>query len=535
MMTRAKSDTLQDRVATKRLIAHERLAISAHEIRNPAQALIGLTDMLCAMPLSAEAQACAKVIRQSAQAILTVVDDALDLVRLREGVIDFVAEPFDPRLVLIGTVEILHKQAAAKGLDLAGFSDPAVPARVIGDAGRIRQILLNLAGNAIKFTEEGGVGLALRNGPDGSLRFIVEDTGPGIADHERAALFTAFASHDAEQGGLGLGLAISAGIAGALGGSLSVEARAEGGTRVILSLPCTALEDADQQDTESKDKRPVLIVSNTPFTGPYLAEKLRALRHETSLIERPERAGLWLADHPDAVMLVDAALGRRGMNVAIHRALAVGCGAIALLRSLDEGQAWGEGRSWKPLAGEMEWPIIRKPVSGRHAALRLQALGRNEAMTPTLRAPTALIADDCPINRLLACRLLEEEGFQAISVADGTEAVETVAQRLSRQDEPFQLMLIDLRMPGLDGFMTAQQIRGVESLFLTPPAMMVGLSALVDTDIMAQGRAAGMDQIVAKPLNAVTLLRLRDAAQEKSVIQLSEMCKRSVVAAGTRR
>lgn len=528
-MVKFTSDAVQDRVAPKRLNDHERLAISAHEIRNPAQALIGLTDMLCGMPLSAEALACANVIRQSAQAILSVVDDALDLVRLREGVIEFVAEPFDPRLVLTGTIELLHKQAATKGLDLAGFSDPAVPARIVGDAARVRQILLNLAGNAIKFTEEGGVGLALRYGPDDQIHFIVEDTGPGIADHERAALFTAFTSHDTEQGGLGLGLAVSAGIAHALGGSLSIEARDEGGTRVILALPCTALQPSEVPHQESETRRPILIVSNTPFTGPYLAEKLRDLGHETGLIERPERAGLWLADHPDAVMVVDAALGRRGVNVAIHRALAVGCGAIALLRSLEEG------RSWKPIAGEMEWPIIRKPVSGRHAALRLQAIGRTETLNAPLTAPAALIADDCPINRLLACRLLEEEGFQAIPVSDGTEAVEMVAQRLSRQEDPFHLMLIDVRMPGLDGFMTAQQIRGVESLFLTPPAMLVGLSALVDPHMNAQGRAAGMDQIIAKPLSSETLLRLRDAAQEKSVMQLSEMCKTSVAAAGKRR
>lgn len=528
-MTEQNADALRERIATRRFIDHERLAISAHEIRNPAQALIGLTDMLCGMGLSAEAQACAKVIRQSAHAILAVVDDALDLVRLREGMIDFIAEPFDPRLVLTSTIEMLHQQAATKGLDLAGFSDPTLPRLIIGDAARVRQILLNLAGNAIKFTEEGGVGIALRRGPDDTILFTVEDTGPGMADHQRTALFSAFASHDTAHGGLGLGLAVSVGIASALGGSLSVEARPEGGTRVSLSLPCRALADEAMPRDETGERRRVLIVSNTPFTGPYLAEKLRALGHETDLIERPERAGLWLSERSNATMLVDAALGRRGVNVAIHRALAAGCTSIALLRSLEEG------RNWQPLAGEMEWPIIRKPVSGRHAALRLQAMDRHKPSAPSASAPAALIADDCPINRLLACRLLEEEGYQAVAVSDGTEAVEMVAQRLSQQEEPFHFMLVDLRMPGLDGFMTAQQIRGVESLFLTPPAMIAGLSALVDAETMAQGQAAGMDCVVAKPLSSATILRLRDAAQEKSVIQLSEMCKTSVAAAGKRR
>ena len=528
MVAKMKSRSRTEDTLASRPAGHERLAIAAHEIRNPAQALIGLTDMLCDMPLAPEAQACAKVIRQSAQAILTVVDDALDLVRLREGLIEFVAEPFDPHLVIASTVELLHRQAAAKELDLAGFCDPAIPARVIGDAGRIRQILLNLASNAIKFTEEGGVGLALRRGADGAFLFMVEDTGPGLAEPDRAALFSAFTSTAHEQGGLGLGLAISAGIAGALGGSLSVEVRPEGGTRFTLTLHCPEVPKPAAASDPHDDKRPVLIASATPFTGPYLAETLQGLGHETALITRPERAGLWLGEHPGAVLLADAALGQRGLNVAIHRALAVGCDAIALLRSIDEGKAL------KPVAGEMEWPVIRKPVMGRQASLRLNAIGRRAYRSDRDSGPVALVADDCPINRLLACRLLEQDGYRTVAAADGTEAVDCVARRLSEDGAPFNLILIDWRMPGLDGPMTARQIRGVEALFLAPPALIVGLSAFVTPDMVAAGQAEGMDEVVAKPLAPAALMRLRDAAAQKSVMRLSETCKTRRAAAPKR-
>jgi CheY-like chemotaxis protein/anti-sigma regulatory factor (Ser/Thr protein kinase) len=521
MLTKPVSRLLadSDSSSASRPIGHERLAIAAHEIRNPAQALMGLTDMLSAMPLSPEAQACAKVIRQSAQAILAVVDDAIDLVRLREGLIEFVAEPFDPRLVIGSLVELLHRQAAAKQLDLAGFCDPDIPSLVIGDAARIRQVLLNLAGNAIKFTEEGGVGIALRRAEDGALLFSVEDTGPGFAEADRAALFSAFASTAHDQGGLGLGLTVSAGIAGALGGSLSVEARPEGGTCFCLTLNCPEAAEASLPKLPAQDKRPVLIVSAAPFTGPYLAEKLQALGHETALIARPERAGLWLAEHPGAVLLADAALGQRGLDVAIHRALAVGCQAIALLLSSDEGKAL------KPLAGEMEWPVIRKPTMGRQASLRLDAIGRSADLPEPAAGPLALIADDCPINRLLACRLLEQEGYRTVAVSDGTEAIDCVAQCLSERSEPFNLILIDMRMPGLDGFMTARQIRGMEALFLVPPSFIAGLSAVVTPEMMTAGTAEGMDDVVTKPLTPSTLMRLRDAAALKSVMQLSEAYK----------
>lgn len=508
---------------------HERLAISAHEIRNPAQALLGLTDMLCGLPLSGEAQACAKVIRQSAQAILAVVDDALDLVRLREGLIEFVAEPFDPHRVIASTVEILHKQAAAKALDLAGYADPAIPSRVIGDAARIRQILLNLAGNAIKFTDEGGVGIALRRDPDGALQFIVEDTGPGIGDSEQAALFSAFSRSGHEQSGIGIGLAVSAGIAGALGGTLAVEARPEGGTRFCLTLACEPAPSDEPPPERLDTQRPVLIVSPTPFTGPYLAATLRALGHETGLIERPEKAGLWLAEHPGAILLADVALGHRGLNVALHRALAVGCQAIALLRSIDEG------RTLKPLAGEIEWPILRKPVMGRQASFRLNAIGRTAAPPALDLTPMALVVDDCPINRLLACHLLEQAGYRTLAVADGTEAIDGVARRLSEQREPFNLILIDLQMPGLDGLMTARQIRGVEALFLAQPAFIAGLSAYVDNATITDGLAEGMDDIVAKPLSSAALMRLRDAATQKSVMHLSETYKTVCAGAMKRR
>lgn len=492
-------------------LSTERMALSAHEIRNPAQALIGLTDMLMSMKLSPDAQACAKVIRQSAQAILAIVDDALDLTRLQQGFIDFVAEPFDPRALLTGCVEILHRQAAAKGLDLAGFVDATLPARVIGDAARIRQVLLNLAGNAIKFTEAGGVGLALRMGADDMLHFIVEDTGPGIEEGERAALFDAFSTRGQTLGGLGLGLAVAAGIANALGGTLAVEAREEGGSRFILSVPCPAVPQDEAQGAMAperaraqQDRRPILIVSETPFTGPYLVEMLCALGHVTARISRPERAGLWLADYPDAVMLVDAALGPRGLNVAVHRARAVGCQSIAILRSLDENQALGA------MARFATWPTIRKPVTGQAASLHLEAIGRSLAMKAREGGARALIVDDCAVNRLLASRLMAQQGYETIEADNGFAAVDLVAEYLARDEEAFAIILIDLSMPGLHGTLVARQIRGVEALFQARPALIVGVSALVDAAITANAKAEGMDIVVAKPLTADIVSRFHD-------------------------
>lgn len=498
--------------------AEDRLAISAHEIRNPAQALIGLTDMLCAMALPPDAQACAKVIRQSAQAILAVVDNAIDLVRLQKGFIDFVAEPFDPRALIAGCVEILYGQAAAKGLDLAGFSDPALPPRVVGDAARVRQVLLNLAGNAIKFTEEGGVGLAVRQEADGTLAFIVEDTGPGFAEGDRAALFAAFASTGYQQGGLGLGLTVSAGIAGALGGTLSLDARTGGGSRFVLRLPCPAVPDDPPASEIAYARRPVLIVSAGAFTGPYLEEKLRLLGHETGLIARPERAGLWLSEHPDAAMLVDAALGRRGVSVASHRAIAAGCKAIALLRSVQEGATLGTQAT-------CAWPSIRKPVAAHAVSLKTASLGQERGGAIPEAAPLALVAEDCPVNRLLAERLLQLEGYRVIVAADGIEAIDQIAQRIANGEEPFVLILIDMRMPGFDGLMTTRQIRAMETVYRAPRAFICGISAEIDNATLQACSAEGMDEIVTKPLTAEALAAIRGRVTGAPVVPMSEHSK----------
>lgn len=499
--------------------ADDHLAISAHEIRNPAQALIGLTDMLSAMALPPDAQACAKVIRQSAQAILTVVDNALDLVRLQKGFIDFVAEPFDPRALIAGCVDILYGQAATKGLDLAGFADISLPARVIGDAARVRQVLLNLAGNAIKFTEEGGVGLAVRREADGSLAFIVEDTGPGFAEGDRAALFAAFASTGHRQGGLGLGLTISAGIASALGGTLSLDARPQGGSRFVLRLPCPAVPGDPPPSIIDRPRPPVLIVSTGPFTGPYLEEKLRSIGHDTALIMRPERAGLWLSEHPEAILVVDAALGRRGVSVAIHRARAAGCEAIVLLRSVQDDAALG------PLARSADWTSVRKPVSARSLSVTLSGFGDEPIEHGSGGGPPVLVAEDCPINRLLAERLLEQDGCRVALAADGIDAVDQVTQRLSRGEEPFALILIDLRMPGLDGFMTARQIRAVEAAYLAPRAFICGVSAEVDSNLIQTAIGTGMDDVVSKPLSPAIVTGLRDRALRKPVTITSQHSK----------
>lgn len=499
--------------------AEERLAINAHEIRNPAQALIGLTDMLCAMALPPDAQACAKVIRQSAQAIIATVDNALDLVRLQKGFIDFIAEPFDPSALINGCVEILYGQASAKGLDLAGFSDPTLPPRVIGDAARIRQVLLNLAGNAIKFTEEGGVGLAVRREADGTLAFIVEDTGLGFAEGDRAALFAAFASTGHQQGGLGLGLTVSAGIAGALGGTLSLDARSTGGSRFVMRLPCPAVPDDPLPSGRPGAQRPVLIVSAAPFTGPYLEETFRALGHEAALIIRPEQAGSWLAAHPGAAMLVDAALGRRSINAAIHHATGAGCKAIALLRSVQEGG------TPDLLAGTGEWPSMRKPVLTRAVSVRLDSLGQACAHEVPAVEPLALVAEDCPVNRLLAERLLQMEGYRVIVAADGIDAVDQVAQRLANGEEPFVFILIDLRMPGFDGLMTTRRIRAIETAYAAQRAFICGISADIAPATLQAALAEGMDEIVAKPLTADALAALQHRVTGAPVIRPSEHSK----------
>ncbi len=263
------------------------LAMVSHELHTPLAAVVGLADLLALGALEDEQRAYVEALRSSAQALVGLVDEMLDLSRIEAGRLDLVEAPFSPVDLVESVAELLAPRAQARGLEIAAFVAPDAPARVMGDGARVRQILLNLAGNALKFTVSGGVGLSVRVAGE-RLLFEVADTGPGVPEARRAAIFEEFeqaeADGDRAHEGAGLGLAISRRLAERMGGALSLAATGPQGSVFRFDHPLRAGDGEAPQDRASPPggEAPLaglraLAVGRSAFEIPYLLARLEGL------------------------------------------------------------------------------------------------------------------------------------------------------------------------------------------------------------------------------------------------------------------
>lgn len=341
------------------------LATVSHEICTPLNGILGMTDLLSSMPLEAEAQSYLAAIRTSGVALTNLIDEILDFSRIEAGRLDLESAPFEIAPLVEGVIELLAPRAQGKGIEIAAAIAADVPARVTGDAARLRQILINLAGNAVKFTEAGGVGLRVEAGFGGALVFRVEDTGPGVPEGRRAAIFDEFERGDgsasAAHGGAGLGLAISRALAKLMGGALELEKSDAAGSTFILTLPLEA-EPVASKDSRSLEGRRALIVAHSRFEAPYLGERLAAVGATVERAEGEDEAMLSLAQNAaPEVVIVDCALGERAARRIADAARAAHAGRTLVLVSPFERRTIGQN-----VLGAFDGWLV-KPV--RHASL----------------------------------------------------------------------------------------------------------------------------------------------------------------------
>ncbi|WP_449410157.1 ATP-binding protein [Methylobacterium komagatae] len=483
------------------------LATVSHEMRTPLNGVIGMTDLLIGTGLDPEQKTYVEAVRASGKALLGLIDGILDFSRIEAGRIDLASEPFDPAAVAEGVVELLAPRAQDKGLEIALDVGADVPASLVGDADRFRQILLNLAGNAIKFTDRGGVGVSLSFGAEG-LVLSVADTGPGIPEERLPRLFEEFEQgedHAAQRHeGTGLGLAITRRLATRMGGRVDAQSRVGTGStfRAVLPLPALTATAAAESDAEAPRLagRRCLIVADSPYQAPYLASALS--RHGgAAVIVRGLEEGLdaLSAATFDAV-IADRALGDEAVRRIAEAARTCGVRRRIVLLSPFDRRDFGA-----PASAGFDGYLV-KPVRARSLVERL-------AETPPVSAPArpaaqpalstnslrVLLAEDNPINTLLATRALERLGCSVVHAPDGAEAVARFAD-----SGPFDLALIDIRMPRLDGHEVAQRIRAAEagtSLRLR----LIALTANASQDDEVVARAAGFDGFLAKPLDLKAL------------------------------
>jgi PAS domain S-box-containing protein len=494
------------------------LANVSHEIRTPMNAVIGMAELLLDTPLRSVQREYLVALKESAESLLGLIGDLLDFSRIEAGKLELSPTTFDLREMLGDTLRTLGVRAHQKGLELVSRVAPEVPALVVADAARLRQVIVNLVGNAIKFTAQGEVLLEVERGTGGGgsaeVRFAVSDTGIGIPPEKQKRIFEAFEQADGsttrEYGGTGLGLSIASRIVEAMGGKLEVESAPGHGSRFHFALRLAAprAPEAGPLVERLRGLR-VLVVDDNATNRRILAETLDHWRMRPTLAEGSREALEALQKaaarrQPFAVALVDANMPeldgfalveklRRRRGVARTRVLMLTSGP----RPGDERRARALG-----VAAYLIKPVKQSDLLDRILDALCEpseaARGRTRARAAGRRL-RVLVAEDNPVNQRVAAGMLERLGHRPHVVANGRAALEALER------ERFDLVLMDVQMPELDGLETTARIRETERA-RGGHLPIVALTAHAMKGDEERCLAAGMDAYLAKPLEPQALV-----------------------------
>ncbi len=507
---------------TANRIKSEFLANMSHEIRTPMNGILGTLELLSESPLSNEQRDLLRTAHHSADLLLEIIDDILDLTRIEAGKLAFEKRMFDPGHLVEEAASLMAAAARRKGLELVCFVAPNTPANIAGDPTRIRQVLTNLLGNAVKFAEQGEIVLRVRRttpkAERSELYFEVQDTGIGIPPEVREKLFEPFIQADVSTtrrfGGTGLGLTISRRLIRLMGGDIGVESAPGRGSRFWVTLPFVeqgpnnSSRPAGKPDLQAAK---VLVVEGHAPTRDCLCQYLREWGTRTDTAEKAQSALAALrraktAHAPYAAVLLDV------QNMELAEAIDDDWGlsetpCVAMVYA-GEGMALRTDRPWagfliKPIRRTQLLDLLTHAIA--HPATKVtRTASKSVGAERSILRGRVLLAEDNPVNRKVAVRALQNLGLTVEIAENGQAAIEATAK------STFDLVLMDCQMPQLDGFEATAAIRAREKAEGGSHVPIVAMTALAMRGDRERCLTVGMDDYLPKPFKRDALVAVLD-------------------------